>query len=364
MVKFIGYDAKSVISNTYNKRTDLLAEDVIRGDILTSDEKIIATTLVGEDGQELRSYPYGSLYAHVGGYLANGKSGLELYSNYYLLSSHANIFDRISQTLSSEKYQGDQVITTIDSRLQQACYDVLGNSKGAIVVLEPDTGKILAMVSKPDYDPNEIEAIWPAIVEEEESDSVLLNRASCGKYPPGSTFKVITALEFIRENRNYAEYVYDCTGTGIFQSVSIQCANGTAHGEVDLTDALAYSCNGYFVSSGLTLNQDKLKQLTKDFYFEEEVSFELPYIKSRYYLDASTDRSLIPQTVFGQGDTTISPLHNAMIYATIANGGVMMRPYLIDHVESVDGSIVKKFSSNILAKPITVQEAEVLGESL
>ena len=364
MVKFIGYDAKSVISNTYNKRTDLLAEDVIRGDILTSDEKIIATTLVGEDGQELRSYPYGSLYAHVGGYLANGKSGLELYSNYYLLSSHANIFDRISQTLSSEKYQGDQVITTIDSRLQQACYDVLGDSKGAIVVLEPDTGKILAMVSKPDYDPNEIEAIWPAIVEEEESDSVLLNRASCGKYPPGSTFKVITALEFIRENRNYAEYVYDCKGTGIFQSVSIQCANGTAHGEVNLTDALAYSCNGYFVSAGLTLNQDKLKQLTKDFYFEEEVSFELPYIKSRYYLDASTDRSLIPQTVFGQGDTTISPLHNAMIYATIANGGVMMRPYLIDHVESVDGSIVKKFSSNILAKPITVQEAEVLGESL
>ena len=159
MVKFIGYDAKSVISNTYNKRTDLLAEDVIRGDILTSDEKIIATTLVGEDGQELRSYPYGSLYAHVGGYLANGKSGLELYSNYYLLSSHANIFDRISQTLSSEKYQGDQVITTIDSRLQQACYDVLGNSKGAIVVLEPDTGKILAMVSKPDYDPNEIAAL-------------------------------------------------------------------------------------------------------------------------------------------------------------------------------------------------------------
>ena len=364
IIKFIGFDAKSVIANTYNKRTDLLAEDVIRGDLLTSDGKIIATTIVEEDGEEVRNYPYGNLYAHVGGYLENGKSGLELYANYYLLSSHSNIFDRIAQTLSSEKYQGDQVITTIDSRLQQACYDALGNSKGAIVVLEPDTGKILAMVSKPDYNPNDIAAIWSTIVNEEESESGLLNRASCGKYPPGSTFKVITALELIRENRNYAEYVYDCKGTGIFQSVSIQCANGTAHGEVDLTDALAYSCNGYFVSAGLTLDQDKLKQLTKDFYFEKEVSFELPYIRSRYYLDGSSDRSLIPQTVFGQGDTTISPLHNAMIYASIANGGVMMCPYLIDHVESVDGSIVKKFSSEILAKPMTVQEAGILEESL
>ena len=82
VIKFIGYDAKSVISNTYNKRTDLLAEDVIRGDILTADGKIIATTIVEEDGEEVRSYPYGKLYAHVGGYLSNGKSGLELYANY------------------------------------------------------------------------------------------------------------------------------------------------------------------------------------------------------------------------------------------------------------------------------------------
>ena len=364
VIKFIGYDAKSVISNTYNKRTDLLAEDVIRGDILTSDGKIIATTMVEEDGEEIRSYPYGRLYAHVGGYLTNGKSGLELYANYYLLSSHSNIFDRIALTLSSDKYQGDQVITTIDSRLQQASYDALGSSKGAIVVLEPDTGKILAMVSKPDYDPNEIDVIWSEIVEKEENNSVLLNRASCGKYSPGSTFKVITALEFIRENNNYSEYVYDCKGTGIFQSVSIQCANGKAHGEVSLADALAYSCNGYFASSGLTLNQDKLNQLTKDFYFEKEISFELPYIQSRYYLNASSNRSLIPQTVFGQGDTTLSPLHNAMIYSAIANGGVMMQPYLIDHVESVDGAIVKKFSSKILVKPMTVREAEILSESL
>lgn len=364
MIKFIGIDAKSAIANTYNKRTDLLAEDVVRGDILTSDGEIIATTLVKEDGTELRQYPSGALYAHVGGYLANGKSGLELYGNYYLLSSHANIFDRISQTLSSQKYQGDRVITTIDSRLQKACYDALGNSRGAIVVLEPDTGKILAMVSKPDFDPNEIETIWPSIMEAEETDSVLLNRASCGKYSPGSTFKVITALEYIRENPNFKEYVYDCKGTGIFQSVSIQCANGKAHGEVDLADALAYSCNGYFASAGLTLNQDQLSQLTKDFFFEKEVNFELPYVKSRYVLNGSSDRSLIPQTVFGQGDTTLSPLHNAMIYAAIANGGVMMKPYLLNSVESVDGSVVKKVSPEILGKPISVSEAEIISENL
>ena len=363
IIRFIAFDAKSVISNTYNKRTDLLAEQVVRGDILTSDGKRIATTVI-EDGKEVRSYPYGTLYAHVGGYLPNGKAGLELYANYYLLSSHTSIFERISLSLQSEKYQGDQIITTIDSNLQQVCYDVLGDSKGAVVILEPDTGKILAMVSKPDYDPNEIELVWNEIIEEEESQSALLNRATSGKYPPGSTFKTITALELIRENTKYEDCIYDCKGNAIFHSVSVQCANGKAHGTVTLKDALAYSCNGYFVSAGITLDQDKLKQLTKDFYFDKKLEFELPYVQSQYYLEGSSELGYIPQTVFGQGDTTISPLHNAMIYATIANSGIMMKPYLIDSIESVDGYLVKKFSSEIIAKPLTVKEAEVLSESL
>lgn len=135
--------------------------------------------------------------------------GVELAENYYLLSETDNIFDQISTDLTGEKAKGHNVYTTLDTTLQKAAYRALGSNKGAIIVMEPSTGKILAMVSKPDFDPNLVYEDYDEWISYDSKDSVLLNRATQGLYAPGSTFKIMTTLEYIRENKNtYDDFSY------------------------------------------------------------------------------------------------------------------------------------------------------------
>ena len=132
------------------------------------------------------------------------------------------------------------MVTTLDATLQEAAYDALGAYKGAVVVLEPSTGKILAMVSKPDYDPNTVKQNWEALSTDE--NSVLLNRATQGLYAPGSTFKIVTALEYMREHSDYNSYSYNCTGVIEQEGTAIHCYGGNVHGPLDLQGSFAYSC--------------------------------------------------------------------------------------------------------------------------
>ena len=129
--------------------------------------------------------------------------------------------------------------------LQKIAYDALGNVDGAVVVMEPDTGKILAMISKPDFDPNDIDQVWKEANSENSDSSLLLNRATQGLYPPGSTFKVLTTLAYMRQNPlKYKKYSYNCSmQEAIFNGVSVHCYNRKTHGEQDLSTALANSCN-------------------------------------------------------------------------------------------------------------------------
>lgn len=358
-------DRDTVIANSYNKRQDKLAESVIRGDIVSSDGKVLATTQYASDGSEYRYYPYGNMFAHVVGFSTYGKSGIELSANYSLLTSNANIFERTTKALQEEKNTGDTVVTTLDYNLQSTAYNALGYAKGAVVVLEPDTGKILAMVSKPDFDPNSIDSVWNSVMDGTAyDDSILLNRATQGLYPPGSTFKVLTALEYMRENNDWEQYTFNCEGEATFNSVTIHCYNNTVHGTVDLADSVAFSCNTSFSNIGTTLNMDKFHALCETFLFNKDLPYSGLSSQSSFVLDSSSDRSLIPQTVIGQGDTQISPLHNALIMATIANGGVMMRPYLIDHIENYEGANVRSYSPSAYKRLMTAGEAQNLTELL
>lgn len=365
LAKFMVLDRNTVIANSYNKRQDKLAETVIRGDIVSIDGEVLATTQIASDGSEYRYYPYGNMFAHSVGFSTYGKSGLELSSNYYLLTSNANIIERATNSLKEEKNMGDTVVTTLDYNLQSTAYNAIGYAKGAAIVLEPDTGKILAMVSKPDFDPNNIEAVWESVTAEtEENQSILLNRATQGLYPPGSTFKVLTALEYMRENGDWEQYHYDCSGESTINSVTLHCYNNTIHGDVSLADSIAFSCNTSFANIGTTEDMDKLHALCETFLFNKELPYSGLCNKSSFVLDSSSDRSLIPQTVIGQGDTMISPLHNAMIMSTIANGGVMMKPYLVDHIENYQGANVKTYSPSAYKRLMTVNEAQQMTEML
>lgn len=152
LVYFNVVRSKAIINSPYNVRMDSLSDRVVRGSILDKNGEVLAETEVAEDGTETRNYPYGDVYAHVVGYDSKGKSGLESVENFDLLTSNAFFVEKIVKEFKEEKNIGDNVVTTLDSKLQQAAYDALGDHKGAVVVMEASTGKILAMVSKPTFD--------------------------------------------------------------------------------------------------------------------------------------------------------------------------------------------------------------------
>lgn len=364
IIYFMVMDSQTIIANPANKRQDDFAQKVIRGEILTSDGKMIAQTKVSKNGDETRYYPYKNLFSHVVGYTQYGKSGLELEGNYYLLTSTANIFERVYKTLKEEKNTGDNVVATLDYDIQKAAYNAMGKAQGAVLVMEPSTGKLLAMVSKPDYDANDMENVWERATAEGSTESMLVNRATQGLYAPGSTFKVLTVLEYMREHADYQDYEYTCESEGIFNSVAIHCAHNTAHGKVTLAKTLAKSCNTSVANIGTKLDIGKLKSLTEAFLYNKDLPYNGVYNKSIFKLTSKSDKNQIPQTVIGQGETQITPLHNLLIISTIANGGVMMKPYLIDSIENYQGDRVKKFTASSYGRIISGEEAMALSSML
>ncbi len=357
IVHFMVTEKDQVIANAANSRLDKYAAEVIRGEIVTSDGKTVA-----ENDGEKRYYPYDNLFAHVVGYSEYTKAGIELVGNYYLSESHANIIERFINTLREEKNEGDTVVSTLNYKMQRTAYDALGGADGAVVVMEPDTGKILAMVSKPDFNPNDIDEVWKEANDEENDSSVLLNRATQGLYPPGSTFKVLTTLSFMRQKPlKYKKYHYDCASEEeIFNGVSVHCYGRHVHGEEDLSEALSNSCNQAFADIGVQLNVDKWRDTLESFLFNKSLPYMDASAESKFYLDGKSDKGYIPQTAFGQGDTLITPLHNAMIMSTIANGGLMMKPYFIDSIENYKGTRIKKFSPDSYDTLMTAEEVDTI----
>lgn len=362
---FIVFRSNDVINSTYNKRQYVLAERVLRGEIQSADGKTLARTIIDKDGEEAREYLFGDQYAHVVGKYVKGRAGLEDSENIRLLTSNINPIEQMYNDLIGQKSPGDNVVTTLNSELQEVAYEALGDYRGAVVVMEPTTGKILAMVSKPAYDPNQIEEQWEVLVEDEAKESPLLNRATQGLYPPGSTFKILTTLAYMRQYPSYDRYGYDCNGRIKEGSMVIHDYSKNGHGEVDLTLSLAKSCNTSYANIGKMLDRDQFYTLAEEFLFNKNLPVTMASSKSSFTLQkAYSSVKEAMQTAIGQGKTLMTPLHNAMLISTIANGGVMMKPYVVNHVESAVGGIVKTNSPELYAKPVTAQEAQRLGTML
>ena len=364
MMGYIAYfnvaKSREVIRSPYNVRQDSYADRVVRGKILDKTGKILAETDVAEDGTEKRKYPYGNMFAHVVGYSEKGKSGLESEMNFELLTSNAFFLEKLVTEFKDQKNIGDNVVTTLDVNLQEAAYNSLGSSKGAVVVMEPSTGKILAMVSKPDFSPGAVVENWESLNASE--SSVLLNRATQGLYAPGSTFKVVTALEFIRENSGYGSYSYTCDGNIEEEGTKIHCYNGKVHGELDFRDSLAYSCNTSFCNIGLSLDVNDFNDTAKELLFNSKLPSVLAYNKSTFSLDKNDGAGATMMTAMGQGQTQVSPYHMALITSAIANGGKLMKPYLVDSVTNYTGSIIDKNKPEEYKSLMTSDEAALLKD--
>lgn len=347
------------ISNPYNKRQANYGKDIIRGKILDKDGNVLAQTNIDDNGYEYREYPYGNLYSHVVGYSGYGNSGLEAKKNFDLLTSHENLISQIQNDFQNKKNHGDNVVTTLDTNLQSAASQALGSQKGAVVCMEPKTGKILAMYSNPGFDPNSIEANWDAYNADTEN-TPLLNRATQGLYPPGSTFKILTALEFKRQNKNYNQFQYDCNGYITYDNVNISCYNQNAHGHLDLSSAFANSCNCAFMTIGQSLDANKFSKTCENLLFNSKLPQVVAASKTRFPLTNSDTMLEKMFTSMGQGKTLVSPYHMALISSAIANNGVLMKPYLVSSISNVAGDNVESYSPSKYKTLITSDESAYL----
>ncbi|MDO4478349.1 MAG: penicillin-binding transpeptidase domain-containing protein [Lachnospiraceae bacterium] len=356
---FNGVLKDDVLKSSYNKRQDSLGEYVIRGNIESADGVILAETLVDDEGNEHRSYPCGRLFAHVVGYVNNGKSGLESEENYTLLTAHNNVVDHVINDFLDKKNPGDTVVTTLNATMQQTAYEALGGYQGAIIALDPKTGDVICLVSKPDFDPNTLAAEWADLVADS-SASNLVNRVTQGRYAPGSVFKIVTALAYYKENGSLDGYHYTCTGEYVHEDNAIHCFQGEVHGELDLYKAFAESCNCAFTDIGMTLGDKKLKATADSVLFNGKLPSDLPYNQSSCFKDGTTDVFNLMQVSFGQGTTLVTPYHMALLTAAIANDGVLMKPNLVSYVKNHEGHVVSQKGAETYGRILTEDEAEAM----
>ena len=363
LVYFNVTQKETYLSDSHNTRQKDYAEKIIRGSIISSDNVELARTDVDEEGNETRVYPHAELFVHVVGYLSKGSSGLEATQNYQLLESHADPLERLKNEFKDQKNIGDNVITTINSHMQQVAYDALGDHKGAVIALEPDTGRVLVSVSKPSFNPNNIDEEWESLNADSDS-GVFLNRGLQGQYPPGSTFKIVTALAYLRQNQTVDGFSFNCEGELTSGNYTLHCAGNSVHGQQDFYEAFANSCNGAFAMIGRETDTDSMKKLCESLMFNSKLPIELPYTQSKYTLSDSDSNFAKELTGIGQGNTLVSPAHMLFVTSAIANDGVLMKPMLTESIESAGGETVKRFKPEEYGRLMDASDAAKLREMM
>ena len=354
LLYFNMFSAEKVASNPYNKRQWEDERYVIRGSIYDCNGEVLAKTEVNGD-ERTRVYPYGHLYSHVIGYYSKvyGKSQLEMKYDKELLG-HGDISINFNELRS-----GYDLHLTIDNDLQSYAYDQLNGRNGAVVALEPSTGKILAMVSYPDFNPSAsaLEQNWNSIVERK--DSPLLARATNGLYPPGSTYKIATTVAAY--NAGYATHTFEDNGSFKLDDFKVENYGGKSYGNIDLKTAFEVSSNAVFCSLGYELGSENILSNAEAFGINKDINTDIPVAKSKieYKKMSNADAALVS---IGQGQLLMTPLHVAMMGASVANNGSMMKPYLVDSITTSSGMTIGTAKQESLYMPMSSMCAGYLNE--
>jgi peptidoglycan glycosyltransferase len=336
------------------------------------------------DGRELffRRYPRGPLAAHVVGYSTVGRSrtGLERSLNDYLTASNANLstlVDRALDELRGRPVQGNDVVTTLDLDAQAVAVEQLGTSCGAVVALDPRTGKVRVMASSPGFDPNLVEESYQAIsriTADCAPASPLLNRASAGLYVPGSTFKVITASAALESKKFTPESRFVDPGYCTVYGKRVNNFDTTRpFGAIDLRNALANSVNSVFCNIGLKLGAKRILDTAKRFGFYERPPLETPaderlpsglYRRGRLYyppVDANVDAG---RMAFGQERMLVTPLQMAMVAGAIGFGGKLMEPQVVDRIVTPGGKVIEKQHPVLIRRAVTRDTADAVADMM
>ena len=359
-IRFVIVDGQGMINSSYNSRQKLLAAKNTRGTIFSAELEPLAETLIDIDGKEFRNYPYENLFAHAVGYSTKGKTGIEAMANSYLIYSNIALDSKIENEVEGAKNPGDNVYTSLRTDLQKVASKALGVSKGAVIVSNVKTGEILAMVSKPDFNPKTIAEDWDKYLSDEHS-TVLLNRATQGIYPPGSTFKIVTSLAYLKEHKgNYEDYNYLCKGSYNYEESKITCYHGTIHDQVDFIKSFAKSCNCSYANMGIGIDRKIYSKTIEDLGFNQSLPVDFNYSMSKLVVDEDVPGEDMIQISFGQGSVQITPLHLHLITNAIAGGGTVMKPQMLKRVETAEGVLVKEFKPEIYKQYMSEQEAYIL----
>ena len=328
-------------SNVYNPRLASTASD--RGDITDRDGVTLATTNdAGEREYLSNEAARRALSQTVGDTAGMSGAGVESFFSSTLLDLSTSLTDRLSELFNSARHVGSSVQITVDARLQAGVAAAFPSGySGAVCVLKYRTGEILAMVSMPNYDPYAVNS-----AEEGVADTAYLNRCLQGLYTPGSVFKIVTLASALDYDPNVANQLFTCSGTWEYEGGSIVCMSGrTAHGNINLESAFTQSCNVTFGKLAYQLGLDRLRETAEKFGFNENFKFG----------DFAVYNSAFPQSIrnmnglvwagIGQGEVLVTPLHMAMISGAVANGGVMMQPYLVKEIQTSLGQTTRKGAS-------------------
>lgn len=357
---YVNTHERELINNSYNSRQTILARENTRGKIFDRNGNVLAQTLTDANGSEYRDYPTANLFAHAVGYSTKGRTGVESMANYYLINTEASIAQKVENDVSGKKNPGNDVYTTFDYELQKIAYDSMGVYKGAIIVSNVKTGEILAMVSKPDYDPNNIVVMWDEFMQDDESGT-LLNRVTQGLYPPGSTFKIITALEYMRENpTDYINYRFNCTGSYKGDGIKINCFHGAVHGNENFLSSFSHSCNSSFANIGMQLDRNSFGNTLDALSFNSKLPTEYNYSVSKLNVNSMTSDYDMAQVSIGQGKAQMTPLLLNMITNSIANEGVCMEPRVLDKAVNCNGEVIEEWDNVVYKQFMSKSEAEGL----
>lgn len=368
--------APDLNADSRNVRTLYREFGTNRGPILVDGKEIVHSVPSNDNFKYDRVYTDGELYASVTGFysVVYGRTGIELAANEYLSGSSDSLWwSRLENLITGADPQGSSVTLTLDAQAQRAAFDALGDQRGSAVAIDVETGAILALVSKPSFDPNllaghvstDVIANYNALLEA--PDSPLVNRGIAGNtYPPGSTFKLITAAAALEDGltpESQVEapktYTLPQTSTVLNNFGGAPCTGAET---MKLSDALRISCNTAFAILGNDLGGEKIRSQAEKFGFGQRFEIPLRATASSFPEDLNAPNTAL--SALGQFEVKATPLQMAMVSAAIANGGTSMEPYLIQEVLSPKLSNVYSASPEVFGKPISNATADELTEMM
>lgn len=369
------FQSDALNADPRNTRARNDSYSVQRGSILAGGQPIAESVPSSDVYKYQRVYSNGPMYSAVTGFfpIDGVPTGLEGALNTDLSgNADSQFFDRVNSILTGKNPQGESVETTIDPVAQQAAWNALGNYQGAVVLMQPSTGKILAMVSKPAFDPNTLAShdtsqvlkTYNALLQE--SDDPLINTAIAGNLnPPGSTFKLIVASAAFQSGKytedstfpNPAALTLPGTSTVVQNDSHTTCGPGAT---VSIKTALALSCNIPFAELGMQLGSAAIKAEAEKYGFNTHLSIPTAVTPSVY--PGYSDLAQVGMSAFGQADDRATPLQMAMVTSGIANGGKVMYPDLVDSIVGANLQPIQTFSPKVFSQAVSSSTADTISQ--